>query len=105
MRVRLSPAARSYLLQEASYLRARSRHASAAFMERMKTAFADLAAFEGMGFPGEELPVPNMRRLVRAGYRIDYTIEQSEVWVVAVSSSINVPLDTPDDDFNYEGDG
>ena len=105
MRVRLSASARAYLKQEAAYLRDRNRIAANNFLDHMRAARKDLEHFAEAGFEGEALPIPGMRRLIRVGYRIDYKVENGNVLIAAISSSINTPLDRPgdDDDFNYEG--
>lgn len=103
MQVRLSALARTYVREEARYLRKYSRDAAEAFLERMQAVRRDLAQFSGSGFEGEDLPIPGMRRLLRGGYRIDYIVEGGVILIVVVSSSVNTPLAVPaDDDFDYE---
>ena len=104
MTVRLSASARAYLKREAIYLRSHSRSAASYFLERMKAATKDLELFAESGFQGDTLPMPGMRRLVRDGYRIDYKVENGDVLIAAISSSVNTPLDRPSDDpdFDYE---
>lgn len=105
MRVRLSALARAYVKQEATYLRKHNRGAAENFLDRIKTARKDLSRFAEAGFEGEELPIPGMRRLLRGGYRVDYLNVGDEIFVAAISSSVNTPLAVPsDDDFDYEVD-
>nr|WP_314260314.1 type II toxin-antitoxin system RelE/ParE family toxin [uncultured Devosia sp.] len=102
MRVRFAPEAGDYIKQESTYLRQHSPQAAATFLARMRTAARDLASFSAAGSPDEEFAVTGMRRLIRHGYRINYMIEDGELWIVGVSSSINTPLSTSSDDPDYE---
>ena len=101
MRVVLARSAADYIRKEAAYLCGHSRSAGEAFIVRVQTVRRDLTAFAEAG---EILPGPNVRRLIRVGYRFDYRIGSGVVEIVAVSSSVNTPLDMPSDDpdFDYE---
>ena len=107
MTVRLSASARAYLQREATYLRSHSQSAANNFLKRMKAAREDLEDFKQSGFEGDDLPLPGMRRLVRGGYWIDYKVENGDVLIAAISSSVNTPLDRPSDDpdFDFETNG
>lgn len=102
MIVRFAPEASDYIRREAAYLRRHSTHAAPVFLSRMRAAARDLSAFALAGFPDDDLPVSGIRRLMRHGYRIEYMIEDGELWIVGVSSSVNVPLEMPDDQDDYE---
>ena len=104
MKVKLARSAAEYVRHEASYLRQHSRAAAEHFLERVKSVRRDLAGFAEAGFSDEGLPVPGLRRLVRDGYFYDYRIREAEVEVVAISSSVNRPLQNPsdDDDLDFE---
>ncbi len=101
MRIVLSRSAADYIRKEAAYLRGHSRAAGEAFVARVKAVRRDLTAFAEAG---QLLPVPSVRRLIREGYRFDYRIRPDVIEIVAVSSSVNTPLDMPSDDpdFDYE---
>lgn len=104
MKVRLSARASDYVRQEAAYLRQHSQGAAKRFLDQVKAAKRDIAAFPEVGFPDEALPIPGMRRLIRNGYRYDYRILEEEIQVAEISSSVNTPLLNPsdDEDFDFE---
>lgn len=102
MKVRLSRNAADYVRQEAAYLRQHSRAAAEHFLERVKSVRRDLAGFAEAGFSEEGLPVPGLRRLLRDGYFYDYRVRETEIEVVAISSSVNRPLLNPSDDDNLD---
>ena len=102
MIVRFAPEASDYIRREAAYLRQHSTHAAPVFLSRMRAVARDLSDFARAGFPDVDQPVQGMRRLVRHGYRIEYMIEHDELWILDVSSSVNVPLQSPDDLDDYE---
>lgn len=104
MKVRLSRRAADYIRQEATYLRRHSKGAAERFLASVRSARRDLAAFPDAGFSDESLPIPEMRRLIRDGYRYDYRIGGEEIEVAEISSSINTPLLHPSDneDFDFE---
>ena len=57
----MSDDARTYLRDEAKYLRKRSPAAAKALMAAMRKARENLAAFGELGFAKEGLPIPGMR--------------------------------------------
>ena len=72
MKVRLSRNAADYVRKEATYLRQHSQAAAERFVERVKSVRRDLARHAFAGFSEDSLPIPDMRRLLRDGYRYDY---------------------------------
>ena len=102
MKVRLSQKAADYVRQEASYLRQHSRSAADRFLERVKSVRLDLEDFAQAGFSDRELPVPNLRRFIRDGYRYDYRIGKTHIEIAVISSSVNTPLQAPDDEGDFE---
>ena len=102
MKVRLSQKAADYVRQEASYLRQHSRSAADRFLERVRSVRRDLEDFAQAGFSDRELPVPNLRRFIRDGYRYDYRIGKTHIEIAVISSSVNTPLQAPDDEGDFE---
>lgn len=104
MKVLLSRTAADYVLKEAAYLRQHSRAAAERFLDRVRSVRRDLSDFAEAGFSDDGLPVPNLRRFIRDGYRYDYRIGGKDIEIVLISSSVNTPLLTQsdDDDSNFE---
>lgn len=104
MRVRLARQAADYLRQEALYLRRHSPAAAQRFLDGVKSVRRDLTQYSHAGFVETSLPLPGMRRMIRDGYRYDYSVAGGIVEIVAISSSVNTPLSGPSDDpdFDYE---
>jgi len=105
MHVRLSENARAYLVRETAYLRKLNPAAARNLSRQMRTAQRNLAAFGGMGFESEELPIRGMRRLVVGDYLLDYEIVGGEIHVIAIRHGRQLPPEVPlDDDYDYEAD-
>ena len=99
----MSDDARTYLRDEAKYLRKRSPAAAKALMAAMRKARENLAAFGELGFAKEGLPIPGMRRVIVGNYLLDYEISGDVVLVVAIRHGRQMPPDmTLDDDFDFE---
>ncbi|GGF85520.1 hypothetical protein GCM10007301_51760 [Azorhizobium oxalatiphilum] len=100
MKVRLSPRARAYLLEEAAYLRRHSRAAAEAFLGRMRSAQQLLATYPASG---EALPMAGVRRLVSGDYVLDYQVRDEALDVLSVRHGRQQPAGLPiAPDFDYE---
>ncbi len=103
MKVRLSGAARSYILREAKYLTDRSPAAGAAFLMNMRSARQRISQYPDIGF--KPFPAGQNRRLVVGDYLIDYERGPEGVEITSIrhgrQSDIAAGLD---DDFDYEAD-
>jgi plasmid stabilization system protein ParE len=105
MRVRLSENARAYLIRETAYLRKLNPAAARNLSRQMRNAQRNLAAFDGIGFESEELPIRGMRRLVVGDYLMDYEVVGNEIHVLAIRHGRQLPPDVPlDDDYDFEAD-
>jgi plasmid stabilization system protein ParE len=101
MKVRLSGAARAYILREAKYLTDRSPAAGNAFVKAMQSVRERLGNFPEIGFP--HLPVKGSRRLVVGDYVIDYDIGRDAIDITAIRHGRQSDQSPPlDDDFDYE---
>ncbi|WP_441277188.1 type II toxin-antitoxin system RelE/ParE family toxin [Tardiphaga sp. 172_B4_N1_3] len=103
MKVRLSGAARTYLLHEANYLTERSPVAGAAFLRDIRSAQQRIGNYPEIGF--KPFLVRESRRLVVGDYLIDYEPgpEGIEITSIRHSRQSDVALNL-DDDFDYEVD-
>ncbi len=103
MKVRLSGAARAYLLHEASYLTQRSSSAGAAFLRDIRSARQRIGKYPKIGF--KPFPARESRRLVAGDYLIDYEPGPDGIEITSIrhgrQSDIALNLD---DDFDYEAD-
>jgi plasmid stabilization system protein ParE len=100
MKVRLSGAARAYILREARYLLDRSPAAGAAFLKSIQSARQRLSQYPEIGF--QPFPAKGSRRLVVGNYVLDYDVGPSGIGITAIRhgrQDIDVPFD---DDFDYE---
>ncbi len=103
MKVRLSGAARAYILREAKYLTDRSPAAGSAFLKMMQAARQRLSKFPEIGF--HPSPVDGSRRLIAGDYLIDYDTARNGIEITAIRhgrQSGEPP--SIDDDFDYEAD-
>jgi plasmid stabilization system protein ParE len=104
MKVRMSDDARSYLRNEAKYLRKHSPAAAKALTDAMRKARENLTTFGELGFAKEGLPIPGMRRLIVENYLLDYEIVADVILVVTIRHGRQMPPEMPpDDDFDFEG--
>ena len=72
---------------------------------QMRNAQRNLAAFDGIGFESEELPIRGMRQLVVGDYLMDYEVAGNEIHVLAIRHGRQLPPDVPlDDDYDFEAD-
>lgn len=103
MKVRLSGAARAYLLHEASYLTQRSSSAGAAFLRDIRSARQRIGKYPEIGF--KPFPARESRRLVVGDYLIDYEPGSDGIEITSIrhgrQSDVALNLD---DDFDYEAD-
>jgi plasmid stabilization system protein ParE len=101
-KVVLSASARTFLLSEAGYLRARNPAAADRFAGRLREARKTIAMFEGIGFERDAPPVAGIRRLVVGDYFMDYCVRDS-IEIVAIRHGRQADPDLPfDDDVDYE---
>lgn len=103
MKVRLSGAARAYMLREAKYLTDRSPAAGSVFLKTMQAARQRLGKFPEIGF--QPSPVKGSRRLIAGDYVIDYDIGRDGIDITAIRHGRQLD-ESPsiDDDFDYEAD-
>lgn len=103
MKVRLSGAARAYILREAQYLTDRSPAAGTAFLRDMRAAQQRLRDYPDMGFQAS--PVKSSRRLIVGNYVIDYDRRRDAIEITAIrhGRQSDVAI-SPDDDVDYETD-
>jgi plasmid stabilization system protein ParE len=103
MKVRLSGAARAYILREAKYLTDRSPAAGSAFLKAMQSARQRLGQYPEIGF--QPSPAQGGRRLIAGDYVIDYDVGRDAIEITAIRHSRQSDT-TPgiDDDFDYESD-
>lgn len=103
MKVRLSGAARAYLLHEAKYLTERSAAAGAAFLRDIRFARQRIGQYPQIGF--KPFPAKESRRLVVGDYLIDYEPGREGIEITSIRHGRQSDITpTPDDDFDYEVD-
>jgi len=95
-RVLLAPAARAFLLSEASYLRQHSPRAAERFLERLREARRSLDRFDQLGFSHDALPIPGIRRLIVGDYILDYFPGET-IMIVAIRHARQRDPDLDDD--------
>jgi plasmid stabilization system protein ParE len=101
MKVRLSGAARAYILREAKYLTDRSPAAGKAFVKTMQSARERLSNFPEIGFV--YLPIKGSRRLIVGDYVVDYEVGRDGIDITAIRHGRQSDQTPPvDDDFDYE---
>jgi len=101
MKVRLSGAARAYILREARYLTDRSPAAGASFLRTMQSARQRLSKYPEIGF--QPSPAKSSRRLIVGDYVIDYDAGQDGIDITAIRHGRQSDGDLQfDDDFDYE---
>lgn len=101
-KVVLAGQARSFLLAEAAYLRARNPGAADRFVQRLREARANLTRFEAIGFERDAPPVPGTRRLVVGDYLLDYLVGERIEIVAIRHGRQSEPEVLVDDDFDFE---
>lgn len=102
MRVKLSKEARQDIEQQMEYLSGKTIAGIVTFRDIIKRAQRLLASQPHAGRTDPEIPIRGAMRVIIEGWRFDYDIVGSEVWVQRITSSINTPLLEYDDDFDYE---
>ncbi|QUS40627.1 type II toxin-antitoxin system RelE/ParE family toxin [Tardiphaga alba] len=101
MKVRLSGAARAYILREAKYLTDRSPAAGTAFLKTMQSARQQLSQFPEIGF--QPSAVRGSRRLIAGDYVIDYDVGRYAIDISSIRHGRQSDGDLPlDDNFDYE---
>lgn len=101
MRVRLSGAARAYLLREAKYLTERSPSAGRAFIKAIQSARERSGNFPEIGVPHP--PIKGNRRLIVGDYVIDYEVGCDGIDITTIRHGRQSDQLPPlDDDFDYE---
>jgi plasmid stabilization system protein ParE len=103
MKVRLSGAARAYILHEANYLAERSPAAGAAFLRDIRSARQRIGQYPEIGF--KPFLTRGSRRVVVGDYLIDYDTgpEGIEITSIRHGRQADVALNL-DDDVDYEID-
>jgi plasmid stabilization system protein ParE len=103
MKVRLSGAARAYLLQEAKYLAERSPAAGAAFLRVIRSARQRIGNYPEIGF--KPFLTRGSRRVVVGDYLIDYDPGPDGIEITSIRHGRQSdPALGLDDDFDYEVD-
>lgn len=101
--VRLSKAARAFLLSETAYLRARSVPASHRLKDRFRELRRRLSIFPEMGFVREDFPRKDIRRIVLDDYVIDYRVTDTFLRILSIRHGRQSETDVPfEDDQDFE---
>jgi len=100
--VRISARARTYLSNEARYLRDRNPAAATAFVARMRHARQLLVDFPELGSGKKGLPHSDMRCLVAGDYLIDYQVRADEVLILAIRHGRQMEITIEPDDSDYD---
>lgn len=103
MKVRLSGQARTYIREEAAYLRRHSAHAARNFRNRIAEACENLASFPDIGRDIQYLPVEAARRFVSGNYVLDYEVRNDETVILSIRHGQQIEMDPDmDPDIDYE---
>lgn len=104
MKVQLSTTARTYIRNEARYLKARSRAGAEGFRQVVQRAQRLVADFPEGGLTTSAITLTGARRIVIDGYLFDYDLIGDVVWIQNVRSSVAIRTIAVEDDSDYEDD-
>lgn len=102
MKVRLSSEARTYIAQEARYLRDRSASGARKFKEIVDRALLLIGQHPAAGFQESGVPIKGSHRVVIGDYLFDYDIIRDVAWIQNVRHSRNTPTIPIEPDADYE---
>ncbi|WEK03950.1 MAG: hypothetical protein P0Y65_17425 [Candidatus Devosia phytovorans] len=92
MRVRLS----------ADALRGKTNSGIASFRNVIRRGLTLLHDRPGAGFTDSRIPIQGARRIIVDGWYFDYDVIGDAIWVHRITSSVNTPSLSHEDDFDYE---
>jgi toxin ParE1/3/4 len=96
MKVRFTPTARQQFLDVITYIRRDKPSAARQFREKAEEHLRRLERFPDSGRPIPEFPDLAFREIIVRPYRFFYREEGTDVWVVAVWHSAQLPDDPPE---------
>ena len=102
MQVKLSSEARQDIDRQVDYLTGRTNAGITTFRNIIRRAARLLGDQPDAGQADAEIPIRGARRIIIDGWYFDYDIIGGTVWIQRVTSSINTPSLTYDDDVDYE---
>ena len=102
MKVKLSSEARQDIDHQVAYLTGKTNSGIVTFRNIISRAARLLSDQPYVGQTAVEIPIRGARRAIIDGWRFDYDIVDGVVWIQRITSSINTPSLTYDDDADYE---
>ena len=102
MKVKLSADAQRDIRQQVDYLTGKTIAGIATFRDTIRRGQRLLQSQPNAGQEKFAIPIRGARRLIVDGWYFDYEIVDGAIWVYRITSSINTPMLSYDDDFDYE---
>lgn len=103
LKVRFAPPARTFIQQEARYLRDRNPLAAEAFRASVARLGKQFARFPNSGFLRQDIPLNGIYRIVLGDYRVDYELTTDGILVLLVRHGRQAEPGLPiDGDTDYE---
>lgn len=102
MKVKLSSEARQDIDRQVDYLTGKTNSGITTFRNIISRAARLLRDQPYVGQTAAEIPIRGARRVIIDGWYFDYDIIDGAIWIQRITSSINTPSLTYDDDADYE---